>query len=197
MNSKLRQLGLVVATAVASVTIAGSGVASAFNVPINSVNSSKIVNNTVRSIDIKDGTITGNDVGDGSLTGGDISDNTINGNDVQNGSIGPSELSLLATTRWAKVDAGLTTTLLNHRGATSASRLQQGQYVVTFAQPITGCGWSATVNDNDAGSAGPLMLSVERNFDNDANSLRVRTFDHAGAPVDTSEGDGFTLTVVC
>jgi hypothetical protein len=69
---------------------------------------------------------------------------------------------------------------------------------VTFVQPITDCGWTATLNDNDAGSAAPGEITVERDNIVDAHSLRVRIIDSAGtAPMDASSSDGFTLTVNC
>lgn len=201
------QVGLVVATAMVTVTLAGGGVASAFNVPGNSVTSAKIVNNSIRSIDIKDGTLasidvhdgalTGADVADGALTGADVADGSIGGGDIADGSVSTADLSPQALTRWAKVDGGTITSLIRGRGATTASRLAAGQYLVTFSQSITNCGWTATVNDNDAGVAPNLYASVERNSAGDANTLRVRVFNDAGTTVDTAQDDGFTVTVTC
>lgn len=191
------QVGLVVATAMVTVTLAGGGVASAFNVPGNSVTSAKIVNNSIRSIDIKDGTLASVDVHDGALTGADVADGSLGGGDIADGSISTADLSPQALTRWAKVDGGTTTSLIRGRGATTASRLAAGQYLVTFSQSITACGWTATVNDNDAGVAPNLYASVERNSAADANTLRVRVFNDAGTTVDTAQDDGFTVTVTC
>lgn len=191
------QVGLVVATAMVTVTLAGGGVASAFNVPGNSVTSAKIVNNSIRSIDIKDGTLASIDVHDGALTGADVADGSLGGGDIADGSISTADLSPQALTRWAKVDGGTTTSLIRGRGATTASRLAAGQYLVTFSQSITACGWTATVNDNDAGVAPNLYASVERNSAADANTLRVRVFNDAGTTVDTAQDDGFTVTVTC
>ena len=191
------QVGLVVATAMVTVTLAGGGVASAFNVPGNSVTSAKIVNNSIRSIDIKDGTLASVDVHDGALTGADVADGSLGGGDIADGSVSTADLSPQALTRWAKVDGGTTTSLIRGRGATTASRLAAGQYLVTFSQSITACGWTATVNDNDAGVAPNLYASVERNSAADANTLRVRVFNNAGTTVDTAQDDGFTVTVTC
>lgn len=191
------QVGLVVATAMVTVTLAGGGVASAFNVPGNSVTSAKIVNNSIRSIDIKDGTLASVDVHDGALTGADVADGSLGGGDIADGSVSTADLSPQALTRWAKVDGGTTTLLIRGRGATTASRLAAGQYLVTFSQSITACGWTATVNDNDAGVAPNLYASVERNSAADANTLRVRVFNDAGTTVDTAQDDGFTVTVTC
>ena len=209
-KSFLGKLGLVVVTSVASVTIAGSGVAEAFNVPMNSVNSSKIVNNTIRSIDIKDGTLTTLDVADGTLTGNDVEDESlsttelldgsVNGNDIAFGSVSgtditdgtissadiatgavtPADLSVTATTRWAKVGADSTPNLIAHRGASSVSRPAVGNFTVTFAQPIITGGWTAPLNDNASGSAAAGEISVERDNEFDSNSLRVRIHNSAG-----------------
>lgn len=243
----LGKAGLVVATAVVTTTLAGSGVASAFNVPTNSVDSNKIVNESIRSIDIKNGTVAsvdvrdnslttgdvldstitgsdiadssigGNDIAFGSVGGGDItdgsvlgadlatgtvtssdlSDSTVTGTDLANGTVGPNDLAANVQTRWAKVDGGATASLQRGRGAVSASRAGAGNYVVQFSSSITACGWTATVNDNAAGSVSELYAAVEQNNPADNNSLRVRIFNAAGVEVDTPNDDGFTVTVVC
>ena len=89
----LGKAGLVVATAVVTTTLAGSGVASAFNVPNNSVDSNKIVNESIRSIDIKNGTVASVDVRDNSLTTGDVLDSTITGSDIADSSIGGNDIA--------------------------------------------------------------------------------------------------------
>ena len=114
------------AATVAAVVVAGSlSVAQAATeaIPNNSVTSAKIVNGTIQGIDIKPG------------------------------AVGPGQLGVNARPRWAKVDAGATTSLIRGRGAVSASRIGAGVYAVTFASPITNCGWTATLNDNDAGGS--------------------------------------------
>lgn len=163
----LGQLALVVAGSLATVLIMGGGPAGAFSVPNNSVNSAKIVNNTVSSADIKDGTVA------------------------------PADLSNTARARWAKVSGGTSGTLIRGRGVTSASRYNPGNYVVTFAQPITGCGWTATLNDNDAGSVTTGQIAVERHDTGDPYTLRVRTYDSLGTNADTPANDGFTVVVHC
>ena len=204
----LGKVGLVVATSVVTATLAGTGVASAVAaVPNNSVNSLKIVDNTVRSIDVRNGTLRGVDIADGtvgpddvednSLTASDIAEGGILSEDIRNGTIHPGDLALDALTRWAKVDADASPQLLAGRGASTVTRPAAGNYVVTFNAPITGCGWTATLNDDDAGAASPGEISVERNNANEPNVLRIRTFDSAGALVDGDGSNGFTVMVNC
>jgi hypothetical protein len=201
------QLGLVVATAVVTVTVAGSGVASAFNVPMNSVNSAKIVNNSVRSVDIRDGAVRSADVADQTLTRDDIGHEAIDSGliaeggvvseDILNGTIQRGDLALAAQTRWAKVDADATPELLASRGISNISRTAVGNFVVVFQSSVLDCGWSATLNDNDAGSGPSGEISVERDNAGQQNVLRVRTYDSDGTPVDGDGSNGFTVSVVC
>ncbi len=158
------------AATVAAVVVAGSlSVAQAATeaIPNNSVTSAKIVNGTIQGIDIKPG------------------------------AVGPGQLGVNARPRWAKVDAGATTSLIRGRGAVSASRIGAGVYAVTFASPITNCGWTATLNDNDAGGSSPGEIAVERGSAGNAFILWVRTFNSAGTQTDTNNDDGFTLVASC
>jgi hypothetical protein len=158
------------AATVAAVVVAGSlSVAQAATeaIPNNSVTSAKIVNGTIQGIDIKPG------------------------------AVGPGQLGVNARPRWAKVDAGLTTTLIRGRGAVSASRIGVGIYAVTFASPITNCGWTATRNDNDAGVGPAGEVAVERGSSTNAFTLWVRTFNSAGALTESADNDGFTLVASC
>jgi hypothetical protein len=159
-------VGAVVVTAV--VVSGGLGVAQAarLSVPNNSVTSAKIVNGTIQGVDIKDG------------------------------AIAPADLSVNARPRWAKVDAGPTTTLIRGRGAASATRAALGVYRVSFETPITNCGWTATLNDNDASSTPPGEIGVEREAGT-SNNLLIRTFNSAGVQSESSEDNGFTVVVSC
>jgi hypothetical protein len=160
----------VVTTSVVTAVVIAGGLSMAYaspeNVPLNSVTSAKIVNGTIQGIDIKDATIT------------------------------PADLGTNARPRWAKVDAGPTTTLIRDRGAASASRFALGVYEVAFDAPINGCGWSATLNDNDSSSTPPGEIGVERK-PGSTNSLLVRTFNSAGVQSESSEDNGFTVVVSC
>ncbi len=158
------------AATIAAVVVAGSlsiAQAATETVPNNSVTSAKIVNGTIQGIDIKPG------------------------------AVGPGQLGINVRPRWAKVDAGVSTSLIRGRGAASASRISAGVYSVRFVSPITSCGWSATRNDNDAGVVGAGQIAVERGSAADPFTLWVRTTNSAGTQTDTSDSDGFTLVVSC
>ena len=105
---------------------------------------------------------------------------------------------LESSSRYTKVDADASgVNFLQGRGVSLVSRLGVGVYRVTFAAPITECGWFATLNDNDAGISANGEISIERDSVGDTNSLRVRTFDSAGLPEDPFSDDGFSVHVVC
>ncbi len=163
------------ATAVGAATIAAVVVAGGLSiaqaapesVPNNSVTSAKIVNGTIQGIDIKPG------------------------------AVGAGQLGVNARPRWAKVNAGLNTSLIRGRGAVSAQRLAAGVYAVEFTSPVTNCGWVATRNDNAASSAGPGEITVELESAASTTRLWVRTFNSAGTQTEMVDDDGFTLTISC
>ncbi|HYF45444.1 MAG TPA: hypothetical protein VD926_04490, partial [Acidimicrobiales bacterium] len=163
----------------------------------DSLTTSEITDGSLNGNDIAFGTVGGDDILDNSLVSGDIATSTITTGDIAPGGVTPSDLSLQAQTRWAKVGADATPNLIAGRGATSVSHSGAGNFTVNFAQPVTGCGWTATINDNDAGGAPAGQISVERENAGDPDSLRVRTFTAAGAAADLASSDGFTVTVVC
>ncbi len=104
----------------------------------------------------------------------------------------------IGTDWWGKVSADSGgANLLSGNGVTSVNRLLTGQFQVSFASAITGCGWMATLNDNDAGVAPSGQISIERDSSADAVTLRVRTFNASGAAADPASGDGFTVQVDC
>jgi hypothetical protein len=157
-----------------------------------------LADGSVVSADIAEGTVSSADIADGQVGTSDIGDGQVTSGDIANGTIAAGDLAPTAITRWAKIDASdAGTALMRGRGAVAAARVNVGMYTVTFLQPITSCGWTATVNDNDFESAGNLYASVERNAELDDNTLRIRTFNAAGVATDTTEGDGFTVTVTC
>jgi hypothetical protein len=160
-------VGAVVITTV--VVAGGLSVAQASTEAVanNSVNSAKILNGSVQGIDIK------------------------------NGTVAPGDLSPAARPRWAKVGGGTTGNLIRGRGATGSSYLSTGNYVVTFADPVANCGWTASLNDDGSGGAAPGQITVEQNGPSDAFTLRVRTYSVVGVQADTLAGDGFTVVVSC
>lgn len=100
--------------------------------------------------------------------------------------------------RYAKVDADVGgATLIRGKGVASVSRIQIGEYKVEFSAPIDQCGWFANLNDNGPGGAFAGETSIEQDSAGDPNSLRIRTHDSTGTPVDPSDSDGFSVHVVC
>lgn len=64
-----------------------------------------------------------------------------------------------------------------------------GTYSVSFATPVAGCAYSATLATTDGGAAPAVRVTVS-----DAQgAVGVQTYDAAGAPVDA----GFHLVVAC
>lgn len=123
--------------------------------------------------------------------------NTVNSSSIVNGSVARADLKPGSLPNWAKVAGGTTGTFLAGRGASSSSRVGTGVYQVNFNRSVQGCGWSATLNDDDAGAAASGQITVERASAGDPDSLFVRTFNAAGAAANTASGDGFTVTVLC
>jgi hypothetical protein len=66
---------------------------------------------------------------------------------------------------------------------------------VVFDEPITGCSWLATLNDNDDGFVDDGEIGVERQ---DSNELRVITYTSAGGLADLAQDDdGFSVAALC
>ncbi|MFN3257473.1 MAG: hypothetical protein ACE37B_17450 [Ilumatobacter sp.] len=101
--------------------------------------------------------------------------------------------------RWAKVDADTDgATLLAGSGVSSVARQFEGSFSVTFDSSVVGCGWTASLNDNAAGSSVPGEISVELFSGAVAEPrLWVRIYDSAGVLVDPLGDDGFTVMVTC
>jgi hypothetical protein len=103
--------------------------------------------------------------------------------------------------RWAKVAVGADPFLWSKSGATAVTRMGDGHYSVRFEVPVAGCGWTATVNDNNFGGAVPGYITVE--MGDVATDLWVKTWATTSTasptPADLSPGhnDGFTVMAVC
>ncbi|MEO1057354.1 MAG: hypothetical protein AAFY28_10615 [Actinomycetota bacterium] len=102
-------------------------------------------------------------------------------------------------TVWAKVDgdANEPTTILAGKGAIGAERVSTGAYVVQFDRSIVGCGYIATLTDNDAGSANNGEISVERANSQVNDKVWVQTRNSEGFPEDQPASDGFTVLALC
>jgi hypothetical protein len=97
---------------------------------------------------------------------------------------------------WAKVSS--TGAVLAGSGVSSAENVGgAGAYAVTFSRSIVGCGWTATLNDNDAGTSSSGEISVERRNAFTNFELLVRTYDSTGVLADPASNDGFTIMAIC
>jgi hypothetical protein len=102
--------------------------------------------------------------------------------------------------RWAKV--GLSSEgarLLSGAGVVNAERTGVGVARVTFDGAVTGCGWTATVNDNDRGGAASAEITVELGPSD--NQLLVKTWQTDDGTVawelPAGDNDGFTVMAIC
>jgi hypothetical protein len=101
--------------------------------------------------------------------------------------------------RWAKV--GLSpqgASLLSGAGVVSAERTGEGVVSVTFDATVVGCGWTATVNDNDRGGAAAADITVELGARD--NQLLVKKWHtQIGTPWEEPReaNDGFTVMAIC
>jgi hypothetical protein len=142
-------------------------------------------------------------VANNSVNSAKIVDNSILSVDIANGAVAPADVSAALQPRWAKVATGDgtmgdgTTAILRQRGVTAVDRNYNGEYDVTFARPITNCGWFATLNDDGTGGANDGEITVERASDNDLNTLRIRLYTSAGTQDDPEGDDGFSVMVLC
>jgi len=123
--------------------------------------------------------------------------NTVNSSSIVNGSVARADMKPGSLPSWAKVGGGTAGTLLAGRGVVSSTRISAGVYQVVFNRSIIGCGWTATLNDNDAGGATAGQIAVERASSAITTNLIVRTYNTSGAQTDTGADDGFTVMVVC
>lgn len=100
--------------------------------------------------------------------------------------------------RWAKVSANATlTSVLSGNGVTSITRTSAGTFDVTFNGTTSGCGWTATLNDNSDGIAPFGEISIEAKSVTTPEVLTVRMWNSAGVPADPLANDGFTVMVIC
>jgi hypothetical protein len=87
---------------------------------------------------------------------------------------------------------------LRGAGVVSAERLGVGFVRVTFDGAVSGCGWTATVNDNDRGGAASAEITVELGgLDNQLFVKTWKTNDGSAWEVDLGGNDGFTVMAIC
>lgn len=165
---------------VATAVVMGGGLAFAQEAPQTGVAVAETLAgpNTVNSAAIINGSVTGQDIATAT---------------VGRGGIKPGVAPL-----YAKVDADASSaTLLSGKGVTGVEFLTAGFYSVTFSRSVVGCGWLATLNDNDAGASSPGEISIDRNTPGDLFTLRIKTYNSAGASAAPAGDDGFTVMITC
>ncbi len=200
------RLAIVLTTVIVTTVVLVGGVALA-TVGRNSVGSPQIKNGSIKSVDIANGTVRAVDIANGTVSTADLKNDSVRGVDIRDGTIASADIADgsvsvddLAPTllRWAKVDADAAgAELLSGRGVASVARLGIGIYEVSFDDPVDGCGWIATLNENVGGIVGSGEIGVELESTAIPNDLFVRTWDSAGVPADLPSSDGFTVQVVC
>ncbi|MEM1332008.1 MAG: hypothetical protein AAGG08_01000 [Actinomycetota bacterium] len=101
------------------------------------------------------------------------------------------------TVWWAKVDADGTgaTVLSSNSTDAAASRDGLGRFVVSFGPSLSGCGFLATLGDNDDGVATSGQIATE--LGSSDTDVWVRTYDETGVAEDPIDNDGFTVTAFC
>jgi hypothetical protein len=147
----------------------------------DSVNSGKILNGAVQSADLRGSAVTTGKVLDDTLTGDDVDESSLDG----------------LATRWAVVRADIDGATVVRGTATSASRLQTGNYLVSFEPDIRECAYVATNGDPAAGVGPPGEISVEQASSINATDLFVRHYNSAGTQTDPPDGEGFHIAVIC
>ncbi len=123
--------------------------------------------------------------------------NTVNGAAIINGSVGRADIKPGVAPLYARIDADAgSATLLSGKGVTAVGG-GGGFYTVTFVRSVVGCAWVATLTDNDAGASSAGEISIDRNLPGDAFTLRIKTYNSAGASASPADDDGFTVMVTC
>jgi hypothetical protein len=178
---------LVIACIALFVALSGVAYAAA------TIGSNQIVDGSIRNRDFKDGTLRGNEAKRDGFGGGAIKESTLNAAQLKAGDIGKIDNAAVADglTRHAVIsDLGA---VVRGRGATSAAKTGNGQYLVVFDADVRACTYFATLGDPAAGEppAGEIATSSATG---NANGVLVVTRASDGA---TAVDRPFHLTVSC
>jgi hypothetical protein len=167
----------VIATLALFIALGGSSYA-ALTLPKNSVGTKQLRSGAVRSSDVKNGSLQVRDMSRRALR-------SLAGRPGPAGPPGPAGAP--AARHFAAVAAS---GALVRGNATSGGREgTTGNYVVGFAERVSGCAFTATLGGTDAAAVPPGRVTV-REVDGRAG---VQTFDPAGNPADLP----FHLVVAC
>lgn len=166
-----------VSTLALVVAIGGGGAAVAAGLAKNSVGSPQVKNNTISSQDLRDGRVTGRDVNERSLDRVPSADTATR-----------ADNSLAA----AVTGDGLLERFQS-QGALSASRIDEGKYVVVFERPVKACSYLASISRHEVGPVENGRIGVSLNND-DPRALNVETYF---ATAIDNINLSFTLLVLC
>ena len=157
------------------------------------IGSNEIIDGSIRNRDFKDGTLRGQESKRNGFGGGAIKESTLDASQLDAADLGKVDNAAVADgiARHAVVsDAGA---VVRGRGATSASKSGDGQYVVVFDADVKSCAYFATLGDPAAGAPPAGEIAVSSAASN-ANAVLVVTRDSTGA---TMVDRPFHLTVSC
>lgn len=170
----------VTATIALFIALGGSSYA-ALSLPRNSVGTQQLRPGAVRSSDVKNR----------SLHVADLSVRARRALTGRRGPAGPPGPVGPAGAPAVKLFAAVASSgrLLRGNATSGGSAGATGEYVVGFAQPVSGCAFTATLGTTDANAAPPGRITV-RELD---GRVGVQTFDEAGNPSDLP----FHLLVAC
>jgi hypothetical protein len=191
----------VIATLALFIALGGTGYA-ALSLPRDSVGARQIRTRAVGHSELGRNAVRSDNVADASLEAADLSSDARSALRGLAGPRGQDGASGIAGPQGPKGDPGVpgssATSLWTQVSpfgqqefgtARSVSQTGTGVFVVTFARPVSQCGYSATMAKVAAGDPFPGMIDVA---DSDG-AVRVRTYDHNGVADDI----GFHLIVVC
>ena len=214
----MRRLGdhvaLVVSLTALVVALGGTALASGYVI----TSSSQIKDGAVASADVKDSSLTGADLKDGAVASADVKNGSLTGADVKDHSLSPSDFSgSVAGPRGdpgpqgpagPKGDTGSTpqvplfavssgavgSNLVRGRGATSAQRIDDGNYRVKFDRNISLCSWTGTASADAPPVSDAVSVRIALDTtDAGRTQLVVRTANAAGTPTNSP----FHVQVVC
>ena len=167
----------VTATLALFVALGGSSYA-AFKLPRNSVGSSQIRAGAVHSRQIKNRSIQVADLSRRART-------SLRGTIGPQGPQGPAGASAIKYFAVVRANGDLAA----GNATSGGSGGSPGTYNVGFAQPVTGCAYTATLGTNDSTTVAPGRVVVHEA----SGRVAVQTFDPAGTPTDLP----FHLIVAC
>jgi hypothetical protein len=170
----------VTATLALFVALGGSSYA-ALNLPRNSVGSKQIRTAAVRSREVKDRSLGVKDLSTSARK-------SLRGVVGPTGPAGPAGAAGSSATRYFAVVSS-SGQLLAGNATSGGSGQSTGTFVIGFAQPVTGCAYTATLgtNDNTSAPAGRTTVHPAE------GRVAVQTYDPSGAPADLP----FHLIVAC